>query len=87
MKAARKLEKSALDSKKAAAAAEGWVLLRFDLGDESHARLAAGFGVEKAPALVLFAPGAEAGAEAGVLLKRGITGASLAYLLKKHAAK
>jgi hypothetical protein len=82
VKAARKLEKSALDSKKAAEAAAGWVLLRFDLGDEAQARFAAILGVEKAPGLVLFAPGAEQGE---VLTSRP-TGASLAYLLKKHAA-
>ncbi len=80
VKAARKFEKSTLDSKKAAEAANGWVLLRFDLGDATHARLAAGLGVEKAPALVLFAPGAET----GEILKSGLTGASLAYLLKKQ---
>ena len=80
VKAARKFEKSTLDSKKAAEAATGWTLLRFDLGDARQARLAATLGVEKAPALVLFAPGAEQ----GEVLKARLTGASLAYLLKKQ---
>ena len=80
VKAARKFETSTLDSKKAAQAAAGWVLLRFDLGDELHARLAAGLGVEQAPALVLFAPDADK----GEVLKSRLTGASLAYLLKKQ---
>ena len=83
MKAARKFEKSALDSKKAAEAAAGWMLLRFDLGEEAHARLAASLGVEKAPGLVLFAPGAEQ----GEVLESRPTGASLAYLLKKQGAE
>lgn len=81
VKAARKFEKSTLDSKKAAEAAAGWTLLRFDLGEEAHARLAAALGVEKAPALVLFTPGAEH----GEVLKSRLTGASLAYILKKQA--
>ena len=59
------------------------VLLYFGREErEAHARLAAILGVEKAPALVLFAPGAGS----GEVLKPRPTGASLAYLLKKHAA-
>jgi hypothetical protein len=79
VKAARKFERSTLDSQKAADTAEGLVLLRFDLSKEADAALAATFGVEAAPALVLIVPGAE---EPEVLPPR-LTGASLAYRLKK----
>ena len=79
VKAARKFEKGTLGSKKAAEAAAGFVLIRFDLGEPHHATLANTFGVEKAPALVLIEPGAEA----PELLKAKISGASLAYRLKK----
>ncbi len=81
VKVARKFEKSTLDSKSAAKEAVGWTLLRFDLGEEAQAAFAASLGVEAAPALVLFAPGAE-GPE---VLPRRLSGASLAYHLKKHA--
>lgn len=82
IKASRKFEKSTLDSKKAAEAAEkveGLLLLRFDLGDEQAAAYAASFGVEAAPTLVLlhgYADGPE-------LLDRRTSGASLAFHLKK----
>ena len=82
-KAARKFEKSTLDSKGAAKEADGWVLLRFDLGDGDQAAFARGLGVEAAPALVLFAPGAEA----HEALPAHLSGASLAYHLKKHKAE
>ena len=80
VKAARKFEKGALDSKKAAEAAEGWTLLRFDLGNEAAAALAATWEVEKAPALVIW----PVGAEAPIALPSRMTGASLAYQLKKY---
>ncbi|MDA1195490.1 MAG: hypothetical protein O2894_09935 [Planctomycetota bacterium] len=80
-KLARAFEKGTLDSKTAAKEAEGWTLLRVDLGDEAHAKLAAAFGVTEAPALLLFAPGAES-AES---IDRKISGHGLAALLKKHA--
>ncbi len=80
VKAARKFEKGALDSKKAAEAAEGWTLLRFDLGDEAAAALAETWQVARAPALVLW----PVGGEAPVVLPPRLTGASLAYQLKKY---
>jgi hypothetical protein len=82
-KAARKFEKGTLDSKKAAETAatlkDDLVLLRFDLGEKDHALLAARYGVDKAPRLVLL----QAGVEEPELLKIGVSGASLAYRLKK----
>jgi len=80
VEAARRFERSTLDSKKAAEEAAGWVLLRLDLADATQAAFAAGLGVERAPALVLFLPGAEG----GQVLRPGLTGAALAYLLRKH---
>ena len=55
-KAARKFEKRVLNAKKAAEAAEGFALLRFDLFDEDHALLARQWGVESAPTLLIWAP-------------------------------
>lgn len=81
--ACRDLERSALDSKLAAEAAEGVALVRLDLGDEAHAKWALSLGVEKAPALLLFAPGEEK----PVALPKTITGADLAARLRKLAAK
>jgi hypothetical protein len=79
-KLARKLEKGTLDSKAAEKECAGWVLLRFDLADEAHAVLARGLGVDAAPALLLWAPASEA----PDVLDKGISGAGLATLLKKH---
>ena len=79
VKKSRKYEKSAFGSKKTAEAAEGWVLLRFDLGDRDHAALAKGLGIEAAPALLFFLPGEEKPVSPGL-----IKGSSLAYHLKRH---
>jgi hypothetical protein len=83
VKAARKLEKGALDSRKAAEAAEGWALLRFDLGDADAAAWAASLGVDRAPAVLLWLPRQET----PELLPARLTGASLAYALKKWKPK
>lgn len=80
-KRARSFEKATLGSKKAAAAAEGWVLLRLDLGDAAQARLAAQLGVKEAPALLALLPGAE-----GPQDLRLPAAGSLAYFLQKNAA-
>jgi len=79
-KACAKFEKGTLNSKKAADAAKGWVLLRFDLAQKAHAELAKKLGVEAAPALLMFLPRAEKPQDLGSRLK----GPNLAYLLKKH---
>lgn len=78
-KAARRCEKGTLDSQKAADECAGVTLLRFDLSQEEHAGLAGSLGVTKAPSLLLLLPGAER----PEVLSAGITGASLAYRLKK----
>jgi hypothetical protein len=80
-KAARKFERTVLDSESAAEAAKGWVLLRFDLSDPDDARLALSLGIAKAPTLALVLPGAE-GPE--IPATAGLTGAGLAALLKKR---
>ena len=80
MRAARKFEKSTLGSKKAAAEAKGWTLLRFDLADKEHAAFVKAFGVEAAPALLMFPPREEKPTNLGTRLK----GPNLAYFLKKH---
>lgn len=77
--AARKFEEKTLDSKSAAEAAEGWVLLRFDLADPAHAKLAATLGVEAAPAVVLVVPGEEQPIDLG-----DPAPGSLRYQLRKH---
>jgi len=82
IKACRKLEKAAFGSKKAAAEAKGWTLLRFDLSEKSHAKLANSYGVEAAPAVLLFAAGKKEPTDIGKRLK----GANLAYHLKKGRA-
>ena len=79
IKACRKFEKGTLSSKKAATQAKGWVLLRFDIAEKKHAEFLKQFGVEAAPALLMFAPGAEKPTDLGTKMK----GASLAYHLKK----
>ncbi len=81
--ACREIERGPLDSKLAADAAEGVTLLRLDLGDDAHAKWALAFGVEKAPALLFFAPGEEK----PVVLPKTLSGADLAARLKKLAPK
>ena len=81
VKASRKVERGALDSKSVAEAAEGVVLLRLDVGDADHARLARALGIEKVPALLLY-PGGES--EPEDLVKA--SAASLAHRLKRLAA-
>jgi len=81
VKAARKFEKGTLGSKKAGEAAKGWTLLRFNLADPEHAKLLKPFGVEAAPALLMFLPGGEQPQDLGTKLK----GPNLAYHLGKHA--
>ena len=77
--ASRKFEKGTLASKKAAEAASRAVLLRLDIGDPDHARLAAKLGVEKVPTLLLWQPGAEQPDDLG----GRISGAALTGKLKK----
>ena len=77
-KLARKFEKGTLNSKKAAKEAAGWVLLRFDLANENHARLAAQLKVKAAPDLLMWLPTAE---EPTVLGRRA-TGPKVAFHLK-----
>lgn len=79
--ASRAFEKGTLNSDDAAKAASGWTLLRLDRGDKDQAALAKSLGVEEAPALLLFAPGAEK----PQALPRDATGASLAFQMKKTA--
>ena len=81
-KAARKFEKSVLNSKKAAKQADGFVLLRFDLYDEAHAVLGAQLKVPCAPSLLLWMPGDDAPS----LLDKKITAGGLAMKLKKAKA-
>lgn len=81
--ASRKLEKGALDSELASKAAEGVLLLKLDLADPDHAAFARTLGVEKAPALLLFAPG-DAKPQ---VLDPAITGDALAYKLRKLAQR
>ena len=84
IRASQKFERSTLDSKKAAEAAEqveGLVLLRFDLADERASAYARSMEVEEAPRLVLL----HGHADGPEVLKKGISGAALAYQLKKVA--
>ena len=78
--AARKFEKGVLDSKAAADAASGWVLLRLDLSDDDHVAFAKTLGVSGAPTLLLFAADAEKPED----LSKGLTAPSLAFQLGKH---
>jgi hypothetical protein len=82
VKACRKFEKGTLGSKKAAAEAKGWLLLRFDLADVRHAAFAKKLGVQAAPALWMFEPGNKEPTSLGTKLR----GANLAYFLKKFSA-
>jgi thiol:disulfide interchange protein len=78
----RAFEKKTLNAKSAAEAAaetEGLLLLRFDLADPLHAKLAATLGVTKGPALLLFLPGAGKPEDLGGKLD----GSALAFRLKK----
>jgi NADH dehydrogenase/NADH:ubiquinone oxidoreductase subunit G len=75
---ARKFEKKTLNSKKAAKAAEGWVLLRLDRSKKAHRALADGLGVKEAPSLVLIVDGKEP-----LVLKGTTSGSALAYKLEK----
>ncbi len=77
-KAARKFEKTTLNSKTAAKVTEGWVLLRVDMANEVHAVLAAKYDVKAAPTLLMFVPGAEKPED----LKK-VSGNALAYKMKK----
>jgi hypothetical protein len=79
-KLARKFEKGTLNSKTAAKEIAGWTLLRFDLSDAEHAVLATQLGVEGAPDLLMWVPGAEK----PQVLGRKASGHRLAALLKKH---
>lgn len=79
VKRARKFEKGALNSKKSAAQAKGWVLLRFDLADEEHAAFAKQHGVTEAPTLMMWTPAGEK----PVTLDRKITTGSLVMKMKK----
>jgi len=82
VKAVRKFEKGTLSSKRAAAAAKGWTLLRLDISKPAHAALARGFGVKQAPTLLLWAPAMEKPRDLGKLQP-----ASLAYNLKKSGPR
>jgi len=79
VKKCRKFEKGTLSSKKAAAVAKGWVLLRFDVSQPAHAKLLASFGIKEAPALVMYGPGAATHVNIGTSLR----GANLAYHLAR----
>lgn len=83
--AARKLERTTLDSKTAAEAAAGWTLLRLDLSQEADRAYALGLGVRAAPALVVALPAPGGGLPQTQLLPKDTTGAALAAVLKKHA--
>jgi hypothetical protein len=83
IKAAQRFEKGTLGSKKAAEAARGWVLLRLNLAEKSHAAFASTLGVEAAPALLMFLPGEERPVDLGCKLK----GPNLAFHLNKHAPR
>lgn len=83
VKAARRLEKRAFGSKKAAEAAKGWVLLRLNLGEKEHAVYAKSLGIESAPAVLMFLPGEEKPVDLGTRIR----GANLEYHFKKHAPK
>jgi len=82
VKACRKFEKGTLGSKKAAAEAKGWLLLRFDLADARHAAFAKKLDVKAAPALLMFEPGSKEPTSLGTKLR----GANLASFLKKFSA-
>jgi len=77
---ARKFEKGTLDSKTAAKECAGWMLLRFDLANGEHARLASTLGVEAAPDLLLWLPADEK----PTVLGRTASGGKLAYHLKTY---
>lgn len=79
-KAARKFEKVTLNSKAAAKDADGWVLVRFDLSNPDHAKLAKQLGVKAAPDLVLWTPDAEK----PKLLGRKTTGGQISFHIKKY---
>jgi len=78
-RACRAFEKGAFMSKKTAEDAAGWLLLRFDLADETHAAYALALGVKGAPALWMIVPGGEKPVDLGTKLKA----ANLSYHLKK----
>jgi hypothetical protein len=78
--ASKKLEQKALDSKAAAEAAKGWVLLRFDLADPDHRRVAKAYGVARAPRLILIHPDEEKPVDLG----GRISASSLKYQLRKE---
>ena len=83
VKAARRLEKAAFGSKKAAAAAKGWILLRLNLGEKEHAVYAESLGIKAAPAVFMFLPDNKEPVDLGTRLK----GANLEFHFKKHAPK
>lgn len=80
-KKARALEKSLLDAKLVAAAAGGWVLLRFDLADPDHAAWARERGIAAAPALAIW----PRGGEALELLDTSVSPAVLARVFKARS--
>lgn len=82
VKETRKFEKRAFKHKDLAAAAKGWKLVRFDLADDDHAKVARGLAVTEAPALLMFLPG-----EAKPKNLGKVKAASLVYYLKKNAPK
>ena len=77
--ASRKLEKGVLDSKAAADAAAGWVLVRLDLAVPDEAAVAASLGADRAPVLLVWEPGADKPGK----LPAAITGPDLAFRLRK----
>lgn len=79
--AARRLERTLLDSRLVADAAAGVLLLRFDLGDDAHRAFAASLGVDRAPALLLWEPGAEKPSR----IAPAATAPDLVFKLKKLA--
>nr|MDJ0523398.1 hypothetical protein [Planctomycetota bacterium] len=77
-KLARKFEKGTLNSKTAAKEVEGWVLLRFDLSNADHAKLATQLGVTAAPDLLMWLPADDN----PTVLGRKASGGKVAYHLK-----
>ena len=83
VKAARRLEKAAFSSKKAAAAAKGWILLRLNLGEKEHAIFAKSLGIDAAPAVLMYLPDNKEPVDLGTRIR----GANLVFHFKKHAPK
>ncbi|MDJ0976672.1 MAG: hypothetical protein QNJ98_19605 [Planctomycetota bacterium] len=64
-KKARSFQKKVLDAKSPSKEKAGWAFFRLDLADDDHAVLAKAWGVEAAPALLAWLPGAEAPKDLG----------------------